>query len=123
VRIEGYAWPNTTINATLVPLTLYYNSQYGDHFSTWYALEVFFFSQGHRESPVFTSPLSPLPSTPDGHAYALANGYDYVMDQAYVIANSTDLTQQFYEGIFTRIQQAYSIDYYWIWYQCNSSIR
>jgi hypothetical protein len=34
VRTEGYAWPNTTTNASLVPLVMYYNEQYGDHYST-----------------------------------------------------------------------------------------
>ena len=89
VRTEGYAWPNTTQNASLVPLSLYYNEAWGDHFST---------------------------STSAGHAYALSNGYVLLEEaQVYVIANSSTLTQQFYEGIFTRIIETYPIDYYWLW--------
>ena len=34
VRTEGYAWPNTTANSSLVALSLYYNTEIGDHFST-----------------------------------------------------------------------------------------
>ena len=37
VRTEGYAWPNTTDNSSLVPMSLYYNEEFGDHFSTWFA--------------------------------------------------------------------------------------
>ena len=72
-----------------MPLSLYYNEAWGDHFST---------------------------STSAGHAYALSNGYVLLEEaQVYVIANSSTLTQQFYEGIFTRIIETYPIDYYWLW--------
>ena len=84
-----YAWPNSTHNASLVPLSLYYNAQWGDHFST---------------------------STAAGHAYAEANGYTLLeAAQAYVTANATLLNQLFYEGVFQHIERSYPLDFYWIW--------
>jgi hypothetical protein len=60
--------------------------------------------------------LSSQPSSAEGHAYAASHGYTLLEEcQAYVIANGTLLNQRFYEGIFTRIEAAYPIDYYWIW--------
>ena len=62
-----------------------------------------------------------LHSTAAGHEYAEANGYVYVMVEAMVLPNGTDvlnisaLTQRYYEGTFSRIAQAYDIDYYWLW--------
>jgi hypothetical protein len=44
------------------------------------------------------------------------------MVEAMVLPNGTDvqnisaLTQSYYEGTFSRIAQAYDIDYYWLWF-------
>ena len=70
-----------------MPLALYFNEAWGDHFST---------------------------ATAAGHAYAQANNYVLLnAAEAYVVPNATVLTQLFYQGVFARIMDAHPLDFYW----------
>lgn len=91
VRIECYAYP-TPSGSNSSALTLYYDGATLKHYST---------------------------ATPAGAADATALGFKPLSLTGYVLANMTNVTlpttQEWYEGIFTRIMAAYDIDTYWIW--------
>ncbi|XP_062522474.1 uncharacterized protein LOC134197211 isoform X2 [Corticium candelabrum] len=91
VRIEGYAFPlNISLQGNVTKLSTYYNAGIHDHLSV---------------------------SSLEGVEYARDHGYTLIGSVAAVYVNaSVATTQDYYEGIFTRIQRLeIPLDYYWIW--------